>query len=381
MNKKRFVAVMAAATMLLNVTPVMASTVDTASNGGTTVSGSGTVNAYDKTPQYKVTLPTADALDFTVDPYGLLDLASGGSFSIDKLANSGAIVSASGSAAVIKNESSVPVTVSVTLTAKQTKTNKAISFKTKGSEVATGSGTNMFLAIIPSSKQAASASEYAAASYAIPATASPSGADAKFKLSNAKYEVVNNNGSYSMRIVSGAANYDATVFKVGGLANPEADWTDFMSGGGSDVSLTAVFSYAKSADADVVDESAGVYGLVSGSAANITNDMGSAGGSAAISGTGLTACSDAGVDYEIANFSVSKAYTLTIKDGRNVTAAAIGGTTSKFSITVATNNINNSAHTVTIPANTIAAAAVGSVRYLKLETSTGVLIIKLNCKA
>ncbi|MCM1282791.1 MAG: hypothetical protein NC180_06665 [Muribaculaceae bacterium] len=276
MNRKRIAAFMTAATMLLNVTPVMAA--ETASQGATTVTGSGTVSAYDKTPQFKVTLPTSIALDFTVDPYGLLDLLDGESVSVDELTNSGAIMSASGSAAIIKNESSVPVTVSVTLTATQTNNNTVIDFKNVGSDVATGSGTNMFLAIIPSADQADSADNYVAASYAIPATTSPSGADAKFKLNNAEYEVVNNSGSFAMQIVSGAANYDSTVFKVGGLANPEADWSDFMSGGGSDVSLSAVFSYEQSDDAEEVDDSFGVYGLVSGSATNITDDMGSVGG-------------------------------------------------------------------------------------------------------
>lgn len=366
---------MAAATMLLNVTPVMAAA--TASSGATTITGSGTVNAYDQTPVYMVTLPTANALDFTVDPYGLLDLASGSAISIDNLTNTGAIVAASGAAAVIKNESTVPVTVSLTLTATQPTNNTAINFKATGSEVATGTAANMFLAIIPSSEKADSAETYKAASYAIPATTSPSGADAKFKLNKAEYEVVNNGGSFSMQIVSGASNFDATTFKVGGFVNPGADWTDFMAGKGSSVGLSVVFSYAKSDDADVVDESAGVYGLVSGSAANITDDMGATG---AISGAGMKASSANGVDFEITGFSVSKAYTIKINDGRTVSAAKIGATTTKFDTTVNNTNINNTSHTVTIPANTMGAGAVtAGTRYLQLQTSNGTLVIKLNC--
>lgn len=374
MNKKRIATVIAAATMLLNVTPVMAAQ---PASGSATVSGSGTVNAYDQTPIYVVTLPTANALDFTVDPYGLLDLASGSAINIDDLTNTGAIVSASGAAAVIRNESSVPITVSLTLTATQPTANQAIDFKATGSEVATGTAANMFLAIIPSAEKADSASTYQAASYAIPATTAPSRADAKFKLDKAEYEVINNGGSFAMQIVSGTSNYDATTFKVGGYVNPKADWTDFMSGKGSSVALSVVFSYEKSADSDVVDENSGVYGLVSGSAANITDDLGVM---AAISGTGMKASNAEGVDFEITGFSVSKAYTIKVNDGRSITSAKIGANTTKFDTIVNNTNINNTANTVTIPANTMGAGAVtAGSRYLQLVTSEGTLIVKLNC--
>lgn len=372
MNKKRIAAFMAAATMLLNVTPVMAAEVQTVTAGAANVSGSGTVSAYDKTPIFKVTLPTANALDFTVDPYGLLDIASGSSVNIDELANSGAIKSASGSAAVIKNQSSVPVTVNLKMTAKSE--GKTINFKTVGSEVATGDAVNMFLAIIPSSKKAVSAADYTAAGYAIPVTTTAS--NAKFKLDKAKYEVVNTNGSFAMKLVSDAANYDSTVFKVGGLANPEADWSDFMAGKDSSVGLDVVFSYVQSEDADVVDTSAGVYGLVSGTA-TLTDDMGA---SAAISGAGLKASSEAGIDYEVTAFSISKDYTITINDGRTIDAIKIADTATTFSGNLTTGKIDNDKHTIVVPAGTYGKGALtAGVKYLKLKSADGDITIKLNC--
>lgn len=373
MNKKRIVAVMAAATMLLNVTPVMAS--QTASNGGATVSGSGNVSAYDQTPKYVVTLPTSGALDFIVDPYGLLDIASGSSVSIDRLANSGVIKSASGAAAVIKNESSEAVTVSLKLSA--TGTNSVV-LKNTGSEVATGDAVNMFLAIIPSATKAATATEYKPASYAVPVTASGSAtADVAFKLDKAEYEVVNNGGSFAMQIVSGTSNYDATTFKIGGVANPKADWSDFMSSGSSDLGISVVFEYKKAEDTDVIDASKGIYGLVSGSAANITNDMGA---SDAISGTGMTKSNASGINYEVTGYSISKAYTITIKDGSTVSSVSVGNDASA-GIAIAASNINNTSHTVTIPQGSFGNAAVGNARYIKLNTSKGALIIKVNCVA
>lgn len=369
MIKKRIVALMAAATMLLNVTPVLAAD----ATGQATASGSGTVNAYDDTPIYVVTLPTGNVLDFTVDPYGLLDLASGASVSIDQLTNTGAIVAASGAAAIIKNMSSVPVTVTLNMTAQQS--GSTITFMKKGSEVVTGDATNMFLAIIPSAEKADSAATYKAASYAIPITDTAS--EAKFKLDKAAYQVVNNNGSFSMEIVSGASNFDATAFKVGGVVNPAGDWSKFVGSSAETVSLGVVFSYAAAADAEVVDTASGVYGLVSGSAADITNDISGSGNTAAISGTGMTKSSESGVDFEIANYDTTKAYTIKINDGRTVTAVKEGNDLSSF---VDKNGINISAGTITISANFWAAPTAPKTKYLKLKSATGDIVVKVTLK-
>lgn len=376
MNKKRIVAFMAAATMLLNVTPVMAAETAT---GSATVTSSGTVSAYDKTPKYKVTLPTANALQFTVDPYGLLKIASGGSLSLEDLSNSGEIATASGSGALIKNQSSVPVTVSMKLYAEDS-SNK-INFMSTGENVVTGSGTNMFLALIPSSVKAGAVASYAAASFAIPVVATGSAgteADAKFKLDKAKYEVVENSGKFTIQLASGSANYDATVFKVGGVANPGGDWSPFIaSGSAATLSLGVVFDYKQAEDTDVINESAGVYGLVSGSAANITDKMGST-SSEPISGSKMIESEIDGIDYDVTEFSVSHDYVISINDGRTVTAVAIGP--DKNSQPLAVNNaINATNHTVTIPANTLPASAANQRRVVKLETSEGTVLIRLMC--
>ncbi|MCM1106129.1 MAG: hypothetical protein NC355_04210 [Blautia sp.] len=280
MNRKRIAAFMTAATMLLNVTPVMAA--EFASPSATqTATSSGTVNAYDKTPQYKVTLPTSNALQFTVDPYGLLELEDGDSINIDELSNSGAIVAASGSGAVIKNQSSVPVTISMKLYAEDS--SNTIQLKSDADEVASGSGTNMLLAVIPSADKAASASEYTAASYGIPVTQNAAtNVDASFKLDKAAYKVTNNGGKFEMSLATDSAtNYDATTFKVGGCVNPDGDWSPFVAtAGGTAATLTlgVVFEYAEAPSTDEVDNDK-AYGLVSGSAAAITDKLGSAGGS------------------------------------------------------------------------------------------------------
>ena len=367
MIKKRIVALMAAATMLLNVTPVLAAD----ATGQATASGSGTVNAYDDTPIYVVTLPTGNVLDFTVDPYGLLDLASGASVSMDQLANTGAIVAASGAAAIIKNMSSVPVTVTLNMTAQQS--GSTITFMKKGSEVVTGDATNMFLAIIPSAEKADSAATYKAASYAIPITDTAS--EAKFKLDKAAYQVVNNNGSFSMEIVSGASNFDATAFKVGGVVNPAGDWSKFVGGSAETVSLGVVFSYAAAADAEVVDTASGVYGLVSGSAADITNDI--SGGTGALSGKGMKKSSESGIDYEIAEYSISKPYEIHVENGKTPKSTTIGvdptDATARGGASVSADN-----KVITMPANAFGSGAIGQVRYISVNfTDDTSLVIKL----
>lgn len=276
MNKKRMAAYVVAATMLLNVTPVMAqSTTVTNATGSSTVTGSGNVDGADVSDVFSVTLPTSVALDFDVDPYGLLNVASGTAVDADNLPSTGVITSASGSAAMIKNESSVPVSVDVQL---QAIASGNATFVTGGSVVASGSSTNLFLSLVPSTQkawvEADGVKNYNASSHVIPVTQTQS--QAKFQLQKADYEIVKGS-SNTFQIVSKAGNYDSTVFKVGGIVNSKAEWKDFISGS-STVGMTAVFTFAKSPDTDVLDDTIDVYGLVSGSATNFTDDTGSAGG-------------------------------------------------------------------------------------------------------
>lgn len=279
MNKKRMAAYVVAAAMLLNVTPVMAQTTTiTNATGSSTVTGSGNVDGADVSDVFSVTLPTSVALNFDVDPYGLLNVASGTAVGADKLPSTGVIMSSSGSAAMIKNESSVPISVDVQL---QAIASGAANFVTGGSVVASGSSANLFLSLVPSTQKAwvdtDGVKNYTASSHVIPVTTSQS--TTKFQLQNADYEIVKG-ATNTFQIVSKAGNYDSTVFKVGGIVNSEADWKDFINGS-STVGMTAVFTFEKSSDTDVLDDTLGVYGLVSGCATNFTDDTGAGGAYAA----------------------------------------------------------------------------------------------------
>lgn len=276
MNKKRLVAYVAAATMLLNATPVMANQIVTGpiatASGSSTITGSGTVTGADVSDIFQVTLPTSVALNFDVDPYGLLNLASGEAVSADNLPTTGTILSASGCAAMIKNESSVPVSVDITL---QAVASGNATFVTGASLVVSEDDPNLFLSLVPSATKSAVESSgvtgYVTSSAVIPVI-STTATTTRFQLQNAEYELVKGSGAAgTFRIVSDSANYDSTVFKVGGVVNSAADWSDFVNNNSS-VSMTAKFSFAKSPDGEELDDTLDVYGLVSGQAVKFTDD-------------------------------------------------------------------------------------------------------------
>ena len=274
MNTKKIAAVIAAGTMLLATVPVSAA--ETATSASATVTSAGTVNAYDTTPIFEVTLPTANSLQFTVDPYGLLNLDTtgpGSKVNVDELANTGAIVAASGSGALIMNESSVPVTVGVKLSVSD---DGGAIFVTDQADVATGDALNMLLALVPSASKvtvsgtAVTGYSEAGKVLAITDTTTPSSNNAEFYLAKAKYDVVNTGSGYKLKKTEADDNYDATMFKVGGAANPGADWSAYVAtSSAAAISLEAVFSYTEATgSATTVD---GVYGLVSGTAANLVD--------------------------------------------------------------------------------------------------------------
>lgn len=377
MIKKRMAAAVVAATMLLNVTPVMASVVtpQAASSGSVTVTSDATVGAYDNTPVYKVTLPTAEALKFTVDPYGLLQLATGESMGLDAMsASGGAILTASGSAALIKNESSEDIKVDVKLQA-LVSGGATVSFLDKGSEVASGTAANMCLAFIPSATKAAVESSYVAADYAL-SVVKDSRKEVSFKLNKAEYKVKNTGSGFKLEIATGEANYDATAFKVGGCVNPKADWSAFTASGGSTLSLSAVFEYNKSTDGVVVDDSKG-YGFVSGSA-TLTDDF-SLAPAAPISGTGMVKASESNIDYVIEHFKIGSNYVIKVNEGTIVSLK--GGTSLGNYVTpIANQYLDNTNHTATVPANTFGSGAIGQARYIRLELDSKVITIKVMCE-
>ena len=110
LNKKFLSCFMAATMMVSPATVFAADTVDVASG---TVNGSGTVH-YVNTQVYNIILPTDKALDFHIDPYGLLSMTTPDITVSDALSNAAAAATnITSNATAVINKSSVAVNVAV----------------------------------------------------------------------------------------------------------------------------------------------------------------------------------------------------------------------------------------------------------------------------
>lgn len=274
MNKKRLVALLAAAVMVLGTVPVFAAETSgsatdinkpftEATEGALTITGDATVNDVAKPDTFVVTLPTAKAFDFYVDPYGLVDAATGTAVDIvDEVTGQGAIIVKDDALAVIKNQSNVDVVVDVKVTIEAT--GGSLNLVTDQEEVAPEDDTNnnMFLALVPGTTKAYDAATYVATGEAI--AIDPAGTTASFLLEKAVYEVyVKGDGSLGYQISDKEDNFDAVAFKLGGSINKAADWSAFTTQNGGSISFDVVFDIAKAVDEDV-DETTALYGIVDG---------------------------------------------------------------------------------------------------------------------
>lgn len=272
MNKKKVLALLAAATMLFGTVPVSATTITTGQATGVTsnVTGEATINDYDKSPIYQVTLPTGKALDFVIDPHNLMSLGTGSAVFDAEATGAGAILVGSGAGAIMKNESNVAVTVTVDFTLIDGATDK-IKLVTNDAAVVSGEACNMLLAVVPGTAKTATMGAYTAADTVVALNAA-TGGKVGFKLAAADYETIVSGGAFKVQLVSDAANYDAAAFTIGGKVNKAADWTAYTGATGKDISLGAVFKiqpHLTEASASAVQVYEGAYGLVSDAA--VTN--------------------------------------------------------------------------------------------------------------
>lgn len=367
MKTKKIAALIAASTMLLSVVPVSAAEFESSTNSQTSTSA-GTVYDWDKTPIYKVTLPTSKALEFVVDPYGLVNLPASGSAVEDLIDHAtGDIVAASGSGAVIKSKSSVPVAVGVKLYLTDTNATP-VTLVTSSALVGTGSATNMYLAFVPSSDKVtvsgSSITGYTpvATGIAITDMAEPSADNATFLLDKAKYNVVKKDDGFTLSYnTEETNNYDATAFKITGKVSTGADWSAYTKN--ASLTLNAVFSYAKgkpvSGEGAAEFNTSGGYRLASGSAY------------APVAETTIT-----GSKYVIGS---PNTYTISWKTGmaeanKSIKAMASGATkeTTTTTVTAGSYSLSDDKSTLTIRggANTsIGTGAKGQTRYIKVTFS------------
>ena len=269
MNKKRFVALLAAVVMVLGTVPVSAATTITgdatvATDGAFTITGDATVNDVAKPDTFVVTLPTREAFDFYVDPYNLVGAATDSAVDItDEATGQGAIVVKDDALAVIQNQSNVDVVVDVNISIEAT--GGTLNLVTDQAAVATGTAANMFIGIVPGTKEATGAAAYVATGEAIAVDADGT-TTASFLLDAATYQIyVDENGDLSYRINPNPDNLDAVAFKLGGSVNKAADWSKFTADNNGSISFEVVFDIAK-ATTEVRATDTALYGVVSGTA-------------------------------------------------------------------------------------------------------------------
>ena len=266
--KTRIAALLTVA-LVLTMLPmtVFADITDPAAAGNTnTISGAGTT-VYVSTNQYRVVVPTSEALDFTLDPQGLLSMADGDQVTLDTLSgNAGKVVTKENATAFITNRSSYPVKVNVKF-----KGTGDATFVDSKDALNNNTTTNVLLAIIPSSaKTVLSENEYSAASKGF--LIKSADVSANFLLNEAKYTVSRNGATYSYNYNPGED--DGTGLRIGGYVNTRADWSDFIKDEDpSTVEVSTVFTFSKAADTDVRAAEAIGYGLMATDADTVDVDV------------------------------------------------------------------------------------------------------------
>lgn len=258
MRTKKLVAILAAATMLLGAVPVSAANTAT---GSSTASGEGSVIKYDTTPVYEVTLPTGKALDFTVDPHGLMNLASGSSVALASMSATNDIYTATGVGAVITNKSSEAIVVDVEISLVNTVTGAAAATFVASEGALDVENPAIWLTMVPSSNKAATVT---GASFGTNTAVTLSEkTNTAFYLGKADYQMTNVNGVIKLtyNTTNAATNYTGTVFKLAGKTNNSADWKKYENGG---LGINAVFSYKTYESETAPQIVTGTYALVAG---------------------------------------------------------------------------------------------------------------------
>lgn len=280
MRKKKLLslalsAAMVMAPMTVGATPVadpLATTEGNAASANTNISYSvsGDVQAVSKN-QYKVVLPTSQALKFVLDPQGLLNLKNGTAdkASLESLAaEAGLIRPASTSInAHIQNKSSMPIVVSVDMYMDSSKVNQGTGsavVAVSRNDVGKDTNANMLIAAVPS-KTDTFTGAYNPVKEGIVLKAESVGFGSagmggnhtnvmSFYLDKGNWDVSKN----------GTVNYanggSGTSIAIGGFVNKKADWTKVTK----IPYLEATFWFDDASSTDpVYDEGVGAYGLLS----------------------------------------------------------------------------------------------------------------------
>ena len=244
MNKKKVVAILAAATMLLGTVPVSAATVSGAATGTGSATGDGEVTTYDSTPVYEVTLPTGNVLDFTIDPYNLSGLATGSTAALSTGTGTSAIIVGTDAAAIIKNTSSVPMKIDVDFAITNVASNAA-TFVATDAGLADMENPAIYLTMVPTAATTGAVTDVVTAASLADAAAVPltDGTSVSFYLEEADYVIEKTSTGLKLVLNEAVANnYKAEIFKLAGKVNKVNGWEAYTASGAS-LKLSAVFTF------------------------------------------------------------------------------------------------------------------------------------------
>jgi len=227
---------------------------------------------YDELDIYKVTLPTTGTFDFVIDPLGLAGLAEGESATLEEL-DSGRIYPKSEIPAIVLNESSMPLKLTVEFIAENdintdeedkeddadiNNTENAvdddeelINFVKPGINLARtkeavfeGNDLNVLLYAVPSKNGISSLNEEFQPSN-LGFVITGDGVELTFLLPAAEYIPTETEGVYTLVHGTGAG----IQIRVGGYANNTADWSsykdDYFGFSTATIGLTAVFTLTR----------------------------------------------------------------------------------------------------------------------------------------
>ena len=202
---------------------------------------------------YKVTLPTTGSLDFVLDPLGLSGLAEGESATLDEL-DSGRIYPKSENPAIIINESSMPVKLTVGLRAVSKAgsiSNDRVRFvhpianlaRTR-SAVFDGDGLNILLYAVPSKFGVRTVHDsYYPSDLGFVIT--ETGVEMMFLLPSAEYTYSEEYDHFNLIHGTGKG----IQLRIGGYVNDSSDWSgyagDYYGSAVGSIGLTAVFSLTR----------------------------------------------------------------------------------------------------------------------------------------
>jgi hypothetical protein len=238
-------------------------TVNTSAPGGTgdipnntvTVPGAGT-SIYVDTTVYSVVLPTAAALNFTLDPQGLAGLADGATATQTSLAATAGKVIATSTAPTLINRSSVPVNLTAAITATAgAGTGTAPTLVQTVSAVDTGTDMNVLLAVVSSTDNVNTPDSTApfAGTYAVPLV-SATALNLTYRLAGADFQFVRAGSTITYDRISTSLG-NGTQIQLAGLVNKNANWSTFGT-----LAVSAVFTFAPS-DGAVITPITGAFGL------------------------------------------------------------------------------------------------------------------------